>query len=106
MIAIVTLLIAFPVGYAFRSRLAANTTYAVAYLWAFVFQTLYLVLDALSGTSSNPAFTTDEFPWAYGTVALLVFGAGFALVAGGHWVRSRRHPTMRTDSTARETIAG
>ena len=105
MIAVVTLLIAFPVGYAFRSRLAANTAYAVAYLWAFVFQTLYLVLDALSGTSSNPAFTTDEFPWAYGAMTLLIFGIGFGLVATGHWVRSRRHPTMRAASTARETIA-
>ena len=47
MIAVVTLLVAFPAGYFFGSRLAANTTYAVAYLWAFVFQTLYLVLDAL-----------------------------------------------------------
>ena len=105
MIAVITLLIAFPAGYFFASRLAANTTYAVAYLWAFVFQTLYLVLDALSGTSSNPAFTTDEFPWAYGVMTLLIFGIGFGLVAAGHWVRSRRHPTMRTDSTARETIA-
>ena len=55
MIAVVTVLLAFPLGYFLRSRLAANTTYAVAYLWAFIFQTLYLMLDSL-GSGSNPAF--------------------------------------------------
>ena len=106
MIAVITLLVAFPAGYFLTSRLAANTTYAIAYLWAFVFQTLYLLLDSLSGTSTSPAFTTDAFPWAYGMVALLVFGAGFALVAGGRWVRSRRRPTMRDALTAQGTISG
>jgi len=37
MIAVVTILIAFPTGFFLRSRLAANTAYAIAYLWAFVF---------------------------------------------------------------------
>ena len=106
MIAVITVLVAFPAGYFFSSRLAANATYAIAYLWAFVFQTLYLVLDALSGSSTEPAFTTDQFPIAYGLVALAIFSAGFALVAGGRWVRSRRHPTMRDALTAQGTISG
>lgn len=33
MIAVVTILTAFALGYLVPSRLAANTTYAVAYLW-------------------------------------------------------------------------
>ncbi|UUZ61193.1 hypothetical protein [Nocardioides sp. B-3] len=90
MIAIVTLLVAFPAGYFLASRLAANTTYAVAYLWAFVFQTLYLLLDALSVTSKDPAFATDEFPLSYGPATLAVLGVGFGLVAAGQWARSRR----------------
>ncbi len=49
MIAVVTLLCAFPLGWFLRSRLAANTAYAIAYLWAFCFQTLYLSLDSVSG---------------------------------------------------------
>ncbi len=89
MIAVVTLLLAFPLGYFLTSRLAANTAYAVAYLWAFVFQTLYLLLDALGGGTS-PAFGTGRFPLSYGLVALAVFGVGFALVASGHWLRGRR----------------
>lgn len=87
MIAIVTLLVAFPVGYFFRSRLAANTVYAVAYLWAFIFQSVYLLLSV---GQPEAAFTSGDFPWDYGLVTAAVFGAGFALVAAGQWARSRR----------------
>ena len=89
MIAVITVLTAFPLGYLMRSRLAANTTYAVAYLWAFTYQTLYLTLDSLNG-STNPAFTPEDFPLSYGLVAASIFGAGFGLVALGHLVRDRR----------------
>jgi hypothetical protein len=90
MIAVVTILLAFPAGYYFSSRLAANTTYAIAYLWAFVFQTLYLTLDSFGGTSENPAFEPQDFPWSYGLVTLLIFGAGFGLVEFGRRVATRR----------------
>jgi uncharacterized membrane protein len=89
MIAIVTILSAFPLGFLVRSRLAANTAYAVAYLWAFVFQTLYLILEVIND-SSDPAFEAQKFPWAYGLVAVSIFLAGFGLVALGHFVRDRR----------------
>jgi hypothetical protein len=90
MIAVITILVAFPAGYYFSSRLAANTTYAIAYLWAFVFQSVYLTLDAFSGTSESPAFEPSEFPWAYGLVAALILGAGLGLVEFGHRVAARR----------------
>jgi hypothetical protein len=89
MIAIVTILSAFPLGFFVRSRQASNTAYAVLYLWAFVFQTLYLTLDMLD-CGADPAFEPREFPLSYGLVALTVFLAGFGLVALGHWVRDRR----------------
>ena len=89
MIAIVTILSAFPLGYLVRSRLAANTAYAVAYLWAFVFQTLYLILDMLNA-GDDPAFEPQTFPRSYGLVALSIFAAGFGLVALVHFVRDRR----------------
>ena len=89
MIAVVTILSAFPLGYLVRSRLAANTAYAVAYLWAFTFQTLYLVLDVIND-STDPAFEPQKFPWAYGLVTVSIFAAGFGLVALGHHVRDRR----------------
>jgi hypothetical protein len=89
MIAIVTILLAVPAGYLMRSRLAAMTTYALAYLWAFTFQTLYLVLDSFGG-GSHPAFEAGEFPWQYGVVTLAIFGVGFGLVEAGHRLSRRR----------------
>jgi len=93
-IAVITVLSAFPLGYWVRSRLAANTTYALAYLWAFVYQTLYLTLDSINH-STSPAFTPEKFPLSYGAVALSVFGAGFGLVALGRLVRDRREVRRR-----------
>ncbi len=92
MIAVVTVLAAFPLGFFLRSRLAANTTYAIAYLWAFVYQTTYLMLDSIGG-GSNPAFVAGDFPWSYGLVTLTIFAVGFGLVSAGHWVRARRRRT-------------
>lgn len=103
MIAVVTVLAAFPLGYFLRSRLAANTAYAIAYLWAFVFQTLYLLLDSLGG-GSNPAFEAGESPWSYGLVTLTVFGAGFGLVSAGHGTRARRRRRTQT-TTVHQVVA-
>ena len=88
MIAVVTILLAFPLGFFLRSHLAANTAYAIAYLWAFVYQGVYLLLDAMNG--GRDAFDPKEFPLSYGLVALAIFGVGFGLVALGHWVGSKR----------------
>jgi len=82
-------LLAFPLGYFLRSALADHTAYAIAYLWAFGFQTLYLLLDSFAG-EQNPTFDAGEFPWSYGVVTLAIFGVGFGLVAFGQWVGGRR----------------
>lgn len=92
MIAIVTILAAFPLGYFVRSRLAAFTAYAIAYLWAFTFQTLYLLIDGV--------FDDGEFPLSYGLVTLGIFAAGFSLVHAGQWVRSRRAGAVASPSEA------
>jgi hypothetical protein len=108
MIAVVTILSAFALGYFTKSRLAASTTYAIAYLWAFTFQTLYLILDSLnSGRTLNdePAFVPEEFPWQYGVVTLAIFVAGFGLVNLGHWVRERRQAKARSSRTGTSASA-
>jgi len=112
MIAVVTILTALPLGYFLRSHLAANTAYAIAYLWAFVFQGIYLMLDSInSGKTLNdePAFVADEFPWQYGVVTLLIFIAGFGLVALGHRVgrgrRERRQLSSRSSLTGTSASA-
>ncbi len=88
MIAVVTVLLAFPLGYLLRSHLAANVAYAIAYLWAFTFQSLYLTLSWVGGDDS--AFSKDGFPLSYGIVATVIFAVGFGLVALGHRVGTRR----------------
>lgn len=106
MIATVTILLAFPLGLFLSNRLAANTTYAIAYLWAFVFQGTYLMLDSLGG-GKDPAFESGEFPAAYGAVTLAIFLVGFGLVQLGHRVgrgrRDRRQLGSRSSDTG--TIA-
>ncbi|BAK34276.1 hypothetical protein MLP_12620 [Microlunatus phosphovorus NM-1] len=89
MIAIVTLLLALPLGYVVRSRTAAFVIYAVGYLWAFTFQTLYLLLASL-GPGEFAAFRPGEFPLSYGLVTVSILLMGSALVCLGHWLRSRR----------------
>lgn len=97
-IAIVTVLGAFALGLFFHRRLAAMTAYAVAYLWAFTFQTLYLLLDSLGGGAS-PAFEAGEFPLSYGLVTLAIFLAGFGLVEAGHRVACRGRDRRRLAAT-------
>ena len=96
MIAVVTILLAFPLGFFLRSHLAANTAYAIAYLWAFVYQGVYLLLDAMHG--GRDAFDPKEFPLSYGLVALAIFGVGFGLVALGHRVGSKHREKALTNA--------
>jgi hypothetical protein len=90
MIAVVTVLLAFPLGYLLRSHLAANVAYAIAYLWAFTFQGLYLTRTWVGGDNSAFARDPDALPISYGIVTAGIFAVGFGLVALGHRVAARR----------------
>lgn len=90
MIAIVTILLAFPLGFFLRSHLAANVAYGMAYLWAFTFQGVYLTRMWVGGDHSAYPKDPDTIPVAYGSVCAAIFAVGFGLVALGHRVGSRR----------------
>lgn len=93
MIAVVTIVAAFPLGYNMSSYFAANATYAIAYLWALTFQAVYLLpmfLEDIEPAGASGDSVTAGFPLDYGLVTLSVFLAGFALVRLGRWVRRRR----------------
>jgi hypothetical protein len=90
MIAIVTVLLAFPLGFFLRSHLAANVAYAIAYLWAFTFQGLYLTRMWVGGDDSAFPKNPDTMPVGYGLVCAAIFAVGFGLVAVGQRVGSRR----------------
>jgi hypothetical protein len=89
MIAIVTVLVAFPAGFLLRSWLAANVTYVAAYGWAFSFQGVYLV--RMWGAGDDSAFPADggRIPVSYGLATLAIYAIGFGLVALGHRVGRR-----------------
>jgi hypothetical protein len=90
MIAVVTVLLAFPLGFLVHSWHTANVAYAIAYLWAFSYQNVYLVRMWTAEDYSAFPKGAEAIPIEYGLVTLGVFGAGFGLVALGHRVAARR----------------
>ena len=90
MIALVTLLVAFPAGYFLRSRVAANVAYVAAYSWAFSMQGIYLTRSWVGGDDSAFPKDPDGFPVEYLGVSVAIYAVGFGLVALGHRVGSRR----------------
>ena len=90
MIAVVTVLLAFPLGFFVKSHQSANVAYAIAYLWAFTFQGVYLTLSWVGGDHSAFPKNPDSPPVGYGVVTAAIFVVGFGLVALGHRVGARR----------------
>ena len=89
MIAIVTLLIAFPVGFLLRNRLVAFVAYLALYLYAFTVQTGYLTRAWVRGDDS--AFAQEpDLGLGYLAVTAAILASGCALVALGHHVGTRR----------------
>jgi hypothetical protein len=89
MIAIVTLLVAFPAGFLLRRWQSANITYIAAYAWAYSFQGIYLMRSWTGGDHSAFPRDPDSLPVGYGLFTAAVFAAGFGLVALGHRARRR-----------------
>jgi hypothetical protein len=98
MIAILTVLVALPLGLLVRNRMAAYLTYAILFAQVFTFQTATLVMEWFKG--STAAFSTDptEFGPAFGYLAFTstIYAVGFGLITLGHWLRNRRR--TRTDA--------
>lgn len=96
MIAIVTLLVAFPAGYLIRSHIAAALVYLAAYSWAYSFQGVYLLRNWVGGDFSAFDKEPDSVPISYGLVTLTIMLVGFGLVLAGHKVAVRRGRPPRT----------
>lgn len=100
MIAVVTVLLALPLGLLCRQRLVANTAYAVAYLWAFTYQSVYLLVDSPARSDAGEPFPAGVFPLSYGVMTLLVLVVGFGLVEAGHRLGERRRGPSRVTAPA------
>jgi hypothetical protein len=94
---IVMLLLALPLGYLVRPRVAAYLVYVGLHSFVFTFQTMTLTKAWVGG--NYDAFTKDaEAPeWSYALVNLVIYAAGLGLVTLGAWLRERRL-ARRTDA--------
>ncbi len=87
---IAALLVAFPLGYFIRQRLAAYLAYVAAHSFIFTFQTTALTREWVGGSTQAFPKEPDAIPWAYGLVNLAIYGLGFGLVTLGGIVATRR----------------
>ncbi|MFB4300977.1 hypothetical protein [Actinomadura sp. NTSP31] len=86
---IVTLVVAFPLGFFVRSRGTAYVAYIAVHSFVFSFQNTELVREWSGGDHS--AFPKDPgaVPWSYVLANVAIYAAGFGLVTLGHAVRTR-----------------
>ena len=97
MVAIATILFAFPIGLFVRQRLTAWFAYAALFLWLYTFQTAELTRAWVLGDDTAFARTPGAGPALdYGLVTGGVFVVGIALVALGHRVAARRRARRGT----------
>lgn len=104
---IYTVLAAFALGFLIRQRAAAVATYLALGALVFGYQTLWLVLEWVGGSTAAfggpfPA-SADSQIFGYGAVNLIITAAGVALVLLGVRVGSRR-AVRRGD--ARASVVG
>jgi len=96
---IVTLLVAFPLGYLLRDRLASYLAFVAVHSFVFSFQNMELTREWVGGSRSAFPKDSHTVPWSYGAVNLLIYAAGFGLVALGRAVaaKRRKHPSGAVD---------
>lgn len=93
MIAILTALVALPLGYFVRNRLAAYLSYGLAFAHVFTFQTAALVMEWVNGADAAFPQTDSTSLLAgaagYFIVTTLIYVVGLALVTAGQRLRTR-----------------
>lgn len=101
MIAVLTLLVALPIGFLVRDRLAGFLVYGLAMAHLYTFQSATLVMAWVDGdrTAFTGSGSADTLPYLLVTTA--VYLAGFGLVVLGQRLRTRRD--TRRDAVQLET---
>ncbi|MEP7089441.1 MAG: hypothetical protein ABI776_04970 [Nocardioidaceae bacterium] len=101
---ILTILIAFPLGYLIRSRGTAITAYVLVDGYVFTFQTAFLLQQWVDGDTSafgsrGPDWTPERITqvFSYPVLNAVIVGIGIGLVSLGHRIHARR-------ATARDTV--
>ena len=104
MIAIATLLVAFPAGFFVRNRLAAFVTYIAVFAYCFTFQGMYLLPMFTHEAGPNDWPKNDnKWPISYFVMTASIYVVGFGLVALGHHVGRKRR--LRRAAAAEEPVS-
>src|SRR3954469_9579748 len=95
MVAIITVLFAFPLGYFLRHRTSAYLAYVAIYAYSFTFQTLYLLRDWIGDSGNAFPRDPDKLPLGYLAVTAGIYAIGFLLITLAHHLATKRrtHPT-------------
>ena len=80
MVAIVTVLFAFPLGFFLRNRLAAYVAYIAIFAYSFTFQTLYLLRAWVGDDHTAFSADPDKLPLNYLAVTGAIYIVGFLLI--------------------------
>jgi hypothetical protein len=90
MVAFITVLFAFPLGFFLRNRTSAYLAYVAIFGYSFTFQTLYLLRDWVGGNHSAFAADPEEMPFDYLAVTGGIYVIGFLLITLGHRLSAKR----------------
>lgn len=100
MVAILTVLLALPLGYLVRSRRAALTAFGLAFAHVYTFQTANLVMEWVNGADAafprTPSRELLDGTLGYFAFTTAVYAVGLALVALGNHLRTRRERRRST----------
>jgi hypothetical protein len=96
MVAIITVLFAFPLGYFLRNRTSAYLAYVAIYAYSFTFQTLYLLRSWIGDSAQAFPRDPDKLPFGYLAVTAGIYAIGFLLVTVAHHLAGKRRARTAT----------
>jgi len=103
-IAILTVLAAFPLGWFVRNRVAGFLVFGLLMAHLYTFQTAVLVMEWVNGADAafaqTPSDALLDVAWGYLVMTSLIHAAGLGLVALGQRLRARRDATRGTSQLA------
>ena len=87
---IVTILVALPLGFFVHSRVAAYVAFIAIHSFVFSYQCMELIREWVGGDYSVFPKVPKAGAWSYAVVNLIIYAAGFGLVALGRKLRAKR----------------
>ena len=96
MVAIVTVLFAFPLGFFLRNRSSAYLAYVAIFGYSFTFQTLYLLRSWVGDSAQAFPADPDTLPLGYLGVTAGIYAVGFLVITLAHRLGTKRRSRAAT----------